>query len=120
MLGLIARRLLQLPIILLAIYTVTLTLAWKVPGNPLENDQGRRPPPEVAQAMRAQYNLDSFWGFYTSYLRRVSGVAYLARRAEDAGGPAGERGDPFVRARVFDFGPSLQYDDWRVNEIIAG
>jgi len=123
MLGLIARRLLQLPLILGAIYTLTLALAWAVPGNPLENPEGRRPPPEVVEAMQAQYNLDSFWNFYSSYLHSASGVKWVQenlsgeaareRAAADAAGVA-----PPER-RVFDLGPSLQYRDRNVNEIVA-
>ncbi|MBX3357795.1 MAG: ABC transporter permease [Phycisphaeraceae bacterium] len=109
MIGLIARRLLALPLILAAVYTITLILAWSVPGNPLERPEGRRPPPEVIEMMQKQYNLDSFWGFYRSYLANASGASYLARAA--AGGP---RGGP-----VFDLGPSLNYPDWTVNEIIG-
>jgi oligopeptide transport system permease protein len=124
MLTLIARRLLQLPVILLCIYSIALTLAWAIPGNPLENPEGRRPPPEVESAMKAQYNLDSFPSFYGSYLASVTGVAYAKdmasgalareRQAAEAAGQAAP-----VR-RVFDFGPSLQYRDQRVNDIIAG
>jgi oligopeptide transport system permease protein len=121
---LILRRLAQLPFILLVIYTLTLTLAWAVPGDPLENPEGRRPPPEVVEAMKRQYNLDSFWKFYWSYLDSALGVRYAreslsgaaAARAKAALG-AGEA--PPTRY-VFDLGPSLQYEDWRVNEIIAG
>lgn len=124
MIGLILRRLAQLPIILLVIYTVTLTLAWSIPGNPLENPEGRRPSPEVAEQMLRQYDLDSFPRFYGSYLDRVTGFRFVrdwlsgdlsARReaAQAAGFEAPHR-------PVFDFGPSLQYDDWTVNEIIAG
>ncbi|HLP84564.1 MAG TPA: ABC transporter permease [Phycisphaerales bacterium] len=123
MLTLVARRLLQLPIILLCIYSIALTLAWAIPGNPLENPEGRRPPPEVEAAMKSQYNLDSFPAFYTSYLASVTGVQYardairgdLAREraAAEAAGQA-----PPIR-RVFDFGPSLQYRDQRVNDIIT-
>ncbi|MBX3376099.1 MAG: ABC transporter permease [Phycisphaeraceae bacterium] len=120
--ALIFRRLLQLPLIVLVIYTITLALAWAVPGNPLDHE-GRRPPPEIQKAMEAQYKLDSFWGFYLSYLDSASGVRWAresldgsARRArvaaEQAGVAAPER-------RVFDLGPSLQYRDRRVNEIIA-
>src|SRR6187399_1577286 len=109
MLGLIVRRLLQLPLILVVIYTLTLALAWGVPGNPLENPEGRRPPQEVIDAMKAQYDLDSFWKFYFSYLERASGVRYvkdwssgeLARereRAVAAGVEAPAR-------HVFDLGP---------------
>ncbi len=123
MLGLIARRLVQLPIILAVIYTLTLALAWKVPGNPLESPEGRRPPPEVVAAMQAQYNLDSFWTFYFSYLDSASGLRYLRQSLD------GEAARTYARAEagghapptrlVFDLGPSLQYRDQRVNEIIA-
>lgn len=123
MISLIARRLLQLPVILLVIYTLTLALAWKVPGNPLENPEGRRPAPEVIAAMKAQYNLDSFTNFYVSYLDSASGFKFLretvtgerARRAAEAEA-AGRFAPP---SSVFDLGPSLQYRDRRVNEIIA-
>ncbi|MFO0376380.1 MAG: ABC transporter permease [bacterium] len=120
---LIVRRVLQAPLILLVIYTLTLFLAWQIPGSPLDNPEGRRPPPEVQRAMEAQYKLDSFWGFYTSYLDNATGVKWVretltgeaaerAKEAEAAGRPAPIR-------HVFDLGPSLQYEDWRVNEILA-
>ena len=110
MLGMVLRRLVQLPIILAVIYTITLTLAWAIPGNPLENPEGRKPPPEVSQAMLEQYNLDSFPKFYVSYLHNASGVAWLQRKL------AGER----THGYILDLGPSLKYEDWSVNEIIAG
>lgn len=94
MLGLIARRLLQLPLILLVIYTLTLALAWAVPGNPLENPEGRRPAPEVQAAMKARYNLDSFGNFYVSYLDQASGLrwARAAMRGDAGTRGAGTRG----------------------------
>ena len=54
----ILRRLLAVPFIVLAVYTVTFTLLWVVPGNPLENPEGRRPSPEIVAAMQKQYKLD--------------------------------------------------------------
>jgi ABC-type dipeptide/oligopeptide/nickel transport system permease component len=54
MLKTILKRLLQLPLILAAVYTITLTLAWAVPGSPVDRPEGRRPPPEVIAAMQAQ------------------------------------------------------------------
>ena len=87
-----ARRLAQLPILLLVIYTITFLLAWAAPGNPLEVE-GRQPPAEVAEQMRAQYNLDNKWKFYRSYLHNV--------------------------LFKFDLGPSLKYKDWTVNQISA-
>ena len=106
MLGLVLRRLAQMPLILLVIYTVTLTLAWAVPGNPLENPEGRKPPAQVQEQMLRQYNLDSFWRFYSSYLDSATGLRWA-------------RGNSAPDAPVFDLGPSLQYEDWRVNDIIA-
>jgi oligopeptide transport system permease protein len=106
MIGLILRRLLTLPLVLLAIYTLTLVLAWAVPGDPLDRSEGRRPPAAVQEAMRVQYNLDSFASFYGSYLDSATGLRAL-RGASPTGAP------------FFDLGPSLQYEDRRVNEILA-
>lgn len=88
MLPLILRRLAQTPLILAIVFVTTFLLAWVVPGNPLEKAEGRRPPPEVEQAMLREYNLHNPWAFASSYLTRV-----------------------FTR---FDFGPSLQYRGQRV------
>ncbi len=100
--GLILRRLLVLPLIVLAVYTLTFILAWLVPGNPLERE-GRRPPPEVEAAMRRQYHLDSPLNFYGEYLSRASGVAWLTGTSD----------------KPFDLGPSLGHPDWTVNRIIS-
>ncbi|MEO0511322.1 MAG: ABC transporter permease [Planctomycetota bacterium] len=124
MTGLVVRRLLQLPVILLVIYTLTLLLAWAIPGNPLENPEGRRPSAEVQEALKRQYNLDSFPRFYLSYLSSATGVSYAADWL--SGDLAAEREEAEAlgvappRRAVFDLGPSLQYNDWTVNEIVAG
>ncbi len=94
MTGLILRRLAQAPLILLVIYTVTFVLAWALPGSAVLRDEGRAPPPEVLAAMEARYNLDNPVAFYVGYLKGV--------------------------VTRFDFGPSLRYADWSVNEILAG
>lgn len=121
MITLILRRLLALPIILLVVYTITLFLAWKVPGNPLENPE-KRPKPEVIEQMNKQYNLDSFPNFYFSYLENATGFDYLRDRLsgeiERERQIALELGLPEPARPVFDFGPSLKYDDKTVNEII--
>lgn len=123
MIGLILRRLATLPLVLLAIYTLTLVLAWAVPGDPLDRPEGRRPPAAVQEAMRRQYNLDSFGAFYGSYLESASGVRYLRESLSGAAAARRERaieaGLPPPERRVFDLGPSLQYEDRRVNEILA-
>ena len=62
--AMIFRRLLQLPLILFVIYTITFSLAWLIPGNPLQNPEGRQPPAEIMEAMKAQYHLDSPVAFH--------------------------------------------------------
>lgn len=110
MIAMIVRRLIQLPIILLVIYTITFFLAWSLPGSAVVNDEGRQPPQAVLDAINAQYNLDDSGKFYRQYLYRVSGARWVTAQftGEDLNG-----------APVFDFGPSLKYEDWTVNQIIA-
>jgi oligopeptide transport system permease protein len=103
MTSLIVRRLLQMPLILIVIYTITFGLAWLIPGNPLEKGEGRRPPDEIVQAMREQYKLDSPWSFYWDYLGKATGVSWLIG----------------VHDRPFDLGPSMTHENWSVNEILA-
>ncbi|MCX5662660.1 MAG: ABC transporter permease [Planctomycetota bacterium] len=86
-------RLLQLPVILAVIFVVTFTLAWIIPGNPLEKPDGQRPDAEISAAILRQYNLDNPWRFAGEYLKGV-----------------------FTRG---DFGPSLRYLDQRVSDIIG-
>lgn len=121
MMTLILRRLIALPIILLVIYTITLTLAWAVPGNPLENPE-KRPKPEVIEQMNKQYNLDSFPRFYSSYLTSATGIKYaqdyLSGQIQREQELASLEGVPVPTRPIFDFGPSLKYDDQTVNEII--
>lgn len=103
MTGLIGRRLLQLPFIILVIYTITFTLAWLVPGNPLDAQDGRQPEQAVVDAMLAQYKLDDPTAFYFDYLGKASGISWLLGDAN----------------RPFDLGPSLSQPEWTVNEILA-
>ncbi|HVU63137.1 MAG TPA: ABC transporter permease [Phycisphaerales bacterium] len=123
MISLILRRLMQLPLILLVIYTLTLTLAWAIPGSPLDKPEGRQPPPEVREAMLRQYDLHSFPRFYFSYLSNALGVRYvsdsISGRAREREEKARAAGQAPPRRFVFDLGPSLQYEDWRVNDIVA-
>jgi len=98
----IAWRLIQLPFILFAVYTITFLLAWQIPGNPLEKE-GRRPPVEIVEQMEAQYNLDNPFAFYTEYAWDASGLGWLF----------GERSGP-----IFNLGPSLRHENWTVNDIL--
>ncbi len=122
MMTMILRQLASLPIILLVVYTITLTLAWAVPGNPLENPE-KRPKPEVIEQMKKQYNLDSFPRFYVSYLSSVTGFEYakdwISGELEREQEAAAQAGFPPAPRPVFDLGPSLEYDDWTVNEIVG-
>lgn len=99
----IGRRLLQVPIILLAIYTIAFSLAWLAPGNPLSQPDGRRPLPEIEEAMRKRYKLDDPVEFYFDYLGKATGVSWVFGYAD----------------RPFDLGPSLKQPGWSVNEILA-
>lgn len=101
--SLLTQRLVQLPLIVLAVYTVTFLLAWSIPGNPLESPEGRRPPAEIVEAMQKQYKLDDPVAFYFDYLGKASGVSWLL----------GTHPEPF------DLGPSLKQPDWSVNEILG-
>jgi oligopeptide transport system permease protein len=98
----LVRRLLQLPLVLAAVFAVTFTLMWLVPGNPMESE-GRRPPPEITALFERSYAMDDPLAFGAQYLDRASGLAWLAGRHD----------------RPFDLGPSLRHADWTVNEIIA-
>lgn len=111
MISLVVRRLLQLPLILLVIYTITFLLAWSLPGSAVMKDEGRRPPAAVLAAMEAQYHLDDPWRFYWDYLYNASGVRWVVETLK------GASGNP--PRHVFDFGPSFRYEDWSVNELIA-
>jgi len=123
MLGLIVRRLLQMPLILAVIYALTLALAWAVPGSPLERPEGRRPPAEVLMAMERQYKLDSFPRFFVSYLDNATGLKFVREKIDGSAGREDARlieiGAAPRERRVFDLGPSLMYRDRNVNEIIG-
>ena len=96
---LILSRLLQLPVILGVVFLLTFTLAWIVPGNPLDRGGARQPDPVAAEAMRRQYNLDSPAAFMGNYLHD------LLLGSERYGWP--------------DFGPSLSRPGVRVRTILA-
>jgi ABC-type dipeptide/oligopeptide/nickel transport system permease component len=95
-------RLVQLPFILFAVYTITFLLAWQIPGNPLEKE-GRRPPKEIMEAMESQYNLNDPLAFYSEYAWDASGLAWVFGNHE---GP------------IFNLGPSLRHENWTVNDIL--
>ncbi len=88
---------------MLVVYTITFALAWLVPGDPLTQAEGRRPAPEIVEAMQKQYALDDPVRFYVTYLGKASGASWLFGKSD----------------KPFDLGPSLRHRDWSVNEILA-
>ncbi len=119
-------RLIQFPIIMTVIFLVTFTMAWIVPGNPLEQPEGRRPPPEVQEAMLRQYNLHDSGAFLSEYVKGLAlGSREHRQQYDDSGtipavtsyfkllwsGSHGYR-PPYL-------GPSLKHRDLTVNSIIG-
>jgi len=92
MANLIFWRLVQLPLILVIIFLTTFALVWVLPGSPLENEEGKRPPQAVIDAMKARYNLDSPSSFLVGYVQGLS------------------KGD---------FGPSIAYPSQDVKSILS-
>lgn len=88
----IATRLIQLPLLLFIIYSLTFLMIVAVPGNPFQRDGGRAISPVVEQALRERYGMQDNLAFYGRYLQRLF------------------HGD---------LGRSLQYENWSCNEIIA-
>lgn len=92
MLKFILARILQFPLILAVIYVVTFLLVWVAPGNPFERTD-RALPPDILQFKKQQMHADSAWTFLGHY--------------------------PWQIIRHGDFGESLNYEEWSVNDIIA-
>jgi oligopeptide transport system permease protein len=91
MLKFIAWRLVQFPLMLAAVYLITFLLAWVVPGSPFERTD-RKLDPRVAQAMQEKLHAQSAWTFLRWY--------------------------PWNLVTKGDFGPSLNYEEWSVNDIL--
>jgi len=85
------RRLLGLIPTLLMLITVAFFLMRVAPGGPFDSEKVL--PPEIEANLNAKYHLDE--PLLTQYFRYLGQVATL------------------------DFGPSFQYKDWTVNELIA-
>src|SRR3954462_15475797 len=84
-------RLLQFPLILAVIYLITFLLAWVAPGDPFQNE--RVMDPIVKRTRERQYPAESGWQFLKYHSWNV--------------------------VRHGDFGPSMKYEEWTVNRIIA-
>jgi oligopeptide transport system permease protein len=83
-------RLLQLPLILAIIYLLTFLLVWVAPGNPFAGEKNLDP--AVVRALKEQFHADSAGKFLAWY--------------------------PYNVLTKGDFGRSMQYREWSVNDII--
>src|SRR5436190_15476010 len=83
-------RLLQFPLVLAVIYLLTFLLAWVAPGNPFVNE--RTLDPLVVESLQKRFHAESAGKFLAYY--------------------------PYNIIRHGDFGPSMQYKEWTVNDII--
>jgi oligopeptide transport system permease protein len=87
----IAWRIVQLPLILAVVYLITFALVWMAPGSPYETND--RVMSEAAKTeLKTRFHAQSWETFLAYY--------------------------PWQIIRNGDFGPSLQYEGWTVNDIM--
>lgn len=84
-------RLAQFPLILAVIYLLTFLLTWVAPGDPFEGE--RKLDPVTLKQLREQYHAEHWYTFLGFY--------------------------PWNMIRHGDFGPSMEYTEWSVNDILA-
>ena len=87
----IAWRIVQLPLILAVVYLITFALVWVAPGSPYENND---------RALSAAAKNDLNLHFHAQNWRQFLGYY------------------PWQIIRHGDFGPSLSYEGWSVNDIL--
>lgn len=92
MLKFIAIRLLQFPLILAVIYLITFALVWMAPGSPFEQTD-RKLDPVAKEVLLREFHADKWYTFLAYYPTRLIGHG--------------------------DFGPSMRYQGWTVNDILA-
>ena len=87
----IAWRILQLPLILAVVYLITFALVWLAPGSPYGNND--RALSEAAKNdLKVRFHAESWEKFLTYY--------------------------PWQIVAHGDFGPSLSYEGWSVNDVL--
>src|SRR5271154_2317441 len=91
MIRFIAWRVAQFPLVLAIIYLVTFLLAWVAPGSPFEGDK-RKLSPEALTQLQHEFHADHWYTFLAYYPVRI-----VINR---------------------DFGPSMAYPGWSVNDIL--
>jgi oligopeptide transport system permease protein len=112
MLAFLLRRLVWLALTLWVVVSVAFVLMRAVPGGPFDGE--RSLDPLVEQSLRARYHLD--WPLWRQYLHYVGPLSLDEGRARWLGGD-GSR----VASGLFagDLGPSLEYPDFGVADVIA-
>src|SRR5437762_2573180 len=83
-------RVVQFPLILAIIYLLTFLLAWVAPGDPFQGEKNMDP--SVKKALKEKYHANSGWQFLGYY--------------------------PWHVIRYQDFGLSMQYREFSVNDVI--
>ena len=91
MLNVILWRVAQFPLILAVIYLITFFFVWVAPGNPFGRDD-RKLNPQAEAALKEKFHATSWQQFLAWY--------------------------PYNIVRHGDFGPSMQYGEWSVNDIL--
>src|SRR5436190_10969541 len=86
-------RLAQFPLILAIIYLITFFLVWVVPGDPFARTE-RELNPIAKEALMRRFHADKWYKFLGYYPKQI--------------------------VTHGDFGPSMQYPEWSVNDIIKG
>jgi oligopeptide transport system permease protein len=84
-------RVVQFPVVLAVVYLLTFLLVWVAPGSPFDQSD-RKMDPAALEALKVRFHADSKVEFLTYY--------------------------PWQILRHGDFGPSLQYREWSVNDIL--
>ena len=93
MLNIIAWRVIQFPLILAIIYLISFFFVWVAPGSPF--GQSERKLNEITErALKQKFHAESWQQFLGWY--------------------------PYNIVRHGDFGPSMQYGEWSVNDILKG
>ena len=91
MLRFLAVRLLQFPLVLAVIYLITFLLVWVAPGSPFERTD-RKLDPRVLEQIKVRMHAQNAWTFLAWYPRNL--------------------------VLHGDFGYSLNYEEWTVNDIL--
>ena len=88
----VATRILQFPLVLAIIYLLTFLMAWVAPGDPFQRND-RNLSPEALEARRREFHAESAGSFLAHYTKQI--------------------------VLHGDFGRSMHYDEWTVNDILA-